>query len=410
MKERKSRYTPVRILLGCILFYGSVTGILYNCTSILFSAVIDDMGFRSSDLSLYFTVRSLVAAAVTGLMVKLYFKMKIRPFIILCGVISASGFLLAYFFNTPLMWILSGATCGVYMTPMMVVPSIVIKWFNTGVNNCLGICMAASGLVPAVFSPVLSALIENFGWRISAVSMGGIGIIMVVLAAVCLQKSPADVGLQPFGEPRLRRAAASDSIDKNTEQPKFRIASYAYVLMSVFGGWATLQFSKLAAMFVTSKGASIAAGAMFTSFVMVGNVVSKLTYGTVRDRLGTKGTLALFFGSVCFSLALLLIYPQGILLYIAGFCLGAVNSVSTLSMNSLCVDTFGQDHFELPKSRISSICSLISAVFVYVFPAIADFTGSYDLVLVISIAACMFSTVYLYKGEPAQHIESPQEN
>ena len=50
------------ILIGCILFQGGTTGILNNCLGVFYTAICTDLGFRTGDLSMYATIRSIVMA------------------------------------------------------------------------------------------------------------------------------------------------------------------------------------------------------------------------------------------------------------------------------------------------------------------------------------------------------------
>ena len=69
-----------------------------------------------------------------------------------------------------------------------VLVTIVINgWFHTGSGLATSIAMACSGLTGAALSPVLSAVIQNAGWRsgylVSAVIIGALNLPPVPLYA-----------------------------------------------------------------------------------------------------------------------------------------------------------------------------------------------------------------------------------
>ena len=41
------------ILVAAVAIQGGIIGIMVNCTGVIFSAIIEDLGFRSGDLSIY---------------------------------------------------------------------------------------------------------------------------------------------------------------------------------------------------------------------------------------------------------------------------------------------------------------------------------------------------------------------
>lgn len=54
------------VLAGMVLIQAGMMGVIINCTGIVFSAVLEDCGFRAGDLSVYYTIRSLASAAAVG--------------------------------------------------------------------------------------------------------------------------------------------------------------------------------------------------------------------------------------------------------------------------------------------------------------------------------------------------------
>ena len=57
-----------------VLIQAGMMGVIINCTGIVFSAVLEDCGFRAGDLSVYYTIRSLASAAAVGVTSRLFFR------------------------------------------------------------------------------------------------------------------------------------------------------------------------------------------------------------------------------------------------------------------------------------------------------------------------------------------------
>ena len=70
-KQGKFHYAWL-ILIAAICIQGGIIGVMVNCTGVIFSAIIEDLGFRSGDLSIYYTIRAFLQAAACGITTKLF--------------------------------------------------------------------------------------------------------------------------------------------------------------------------------------------------------------------------------------------------------------------------------------------------------------------------------------------------
>ena len=75
---------------------------------------------------------------------------------------------------------------------------IIVNWFNKSRSLALGLFVACGGMSGFVFPPVVTALIETIGWRLTWVVLGGIVLVFgVALGAVALvRERPEDMGLK----------------------------------------------------------------------------------------------------------------------------------------------------------------------------------------------------------------------
>ena len=73
MTVRKDGQAKVWLVLASlIMIFAGMSGILSNTLGVFFSAMVEDMGFRTGDLSIYYMIKSLVgAAAVTAVQIRI---------------------------------------------------------------------------------------------------------------------------------------------------------------------------------------------------------------------------------------------------------------------------------------------------------------------------------------------------
>ena len=212
MQEKQSKFHYAwLILFAAVCIQGGIIGVMVNCTGVIFSAIIEDLGFRSGDLSIYYTIRAFLQAAACGVTTKLFLNK--NPKVIMTGLatLGLAGYVGMYFYTQLWQWYFSGILVGICMSCVLVViPVVLNNWFATKNGLVIGIAMAASGLAGAVFSPVLSSLITSMGWRKTAVINGLTAFLMIVLPTLfILVRTPEEKGMKPYGWQEVADKAAS---------------------------------------------------------------------------------------------------------------------------------------------------------------------------------------------------------
>ncbi len=197
MQEKQSKFHYAwLILIAAICIQGGIIGIMVNCTGVIFSAIIEDLGFRSGDLSIYYTIRAFLQAAACGVTTKLFLNK--NPKLVMTGLatLGLAGYVGMYFYTDLWQWYLSGVLVGICMSCVLVViPVVLNNWFAVKNGMVIGIAMAASGLAGAVFSPVLSSLIITMGWRKTAVFNGAVAFLLIAVPSLLLLvRTPEEMG------------------------------------------------------------------------------------------------------------------------------------------------------------------------------------------------------------------------
>jgi MFS family permease len=126
-------------------------------------------------------------------------------YLLLSQVDSYASFLIVY------LGVISLAHAGGFMHAPMV---LINTWFIRHRARAITISSAAFGLGGVLVAPILSIIVQAWGWRWGA-AIGGV-LFLVIGLPLCLtiQRSPESMGLRPDGEP-TRRAPGKDG----QEQP-----------------------------------------------------------------------------------------------------------------------------------------------------------------------------------------------
>ncbi len=97
-----------------------------------------------------------------------------------------------------LLWgILVGIGTGV--TSMVLAAVVATRWFDQRRGLVMGALSAANATGQLVFLPLLASLVEQRGWRASAMAVAIAAAIVFVIVLIAMRDRPEDLGLLPYG-------------------------------------------------------------------------------------------------------------------------------------------------------------------------------------------------------------------
>lgn len=376
------------VLAGMILIQAGMMGVLINCTGIVFSAVLEDCGFRAGDLSVYYTIRSLASAAAVGITSRLFFRFGSKAVMAALGAMLALSFGSMYFFSSLWQWYLSGVFAGIGMSCIMVVMPVVLNnWFRAHNGLIIGLAMSSSGIAGAVFSPLCSALVTALGWRMAAVVTACIGGVLIVVPSLLLIAIAPD-GAAQTAAPRSGRASGAPSASP--------VPGWVFpaCLVALIGAGCLTQFNNQLPTFAISAGYPLSVGAALTSLAMTGNVAGKLCMGALSDRIGIYRAVRAVLAAVGAVMVLFLLgkqYPP--ILYLGSLIYGTVYALATTMPSLLLLDLYGKGEYQGRVSSLQAVSGLVFAFASSGFPYLYDLSGSFDIVFVLGACLCLLAFV-----------------
>ena len=380
------------IFVVCLGIMGGLVGVLLNCTGIIFAEIIKEFGFRSGDLSIYYTIRSLTRAAALGVVSGWFFR-KGQSKKVLIGItaLTCIAYMSMGLYTQLWQWYISAFVVGVGTSYTGMALSVLLaNWFHSKKGFVMGLAMSASGLLGAVVSPLCSKLIEMIGWRGACVVMGLITFVLVcVPGALFLVLTPEEMGLKPYGYSE----SAEKSAKKETSQISYSVPAYIFPLCVALICLACLIGAVLnqLPLYSAELGYAVSTGAMLTSFAMIGNVVGKLLTGWLADKAGPYTALTVTFAMVISALAMFIFCTGSqYLLYAAALLFGTIFAVDANIPPLLFMDVYGADYTKHLKN-FQTFSFAIGAFSSSLLPYIYDFTHSYNVIFVLGITLVGFS-------------------
>lgn len=398
MQEKSGKFHYAWLILAAMVaLQAGIIGIMVNCTGIIFSAVISDLGFRSGDLSIFYTIRALASAATVGITTKLFFEKNSKAVITVLAACMGISCVSMSLFSHLWQWYAAAVFAGVGMSCVLVVIPIVLNnWFKIKNGLVIGIAMSASGVAGAIYSPICSNLINSLGWRKASVITGVVGFLIVAIPTIfILKRTPEEKGVLPLGYDEAAASLQSGgkkAADKGYDMPSW---VFALCMLSVIAGSIMTQLNNQLPTFAKSLGYTISVGAFISSLSMIGNIVGKLLMGVLADKMGIFRAVYLTLGTV--SLSMLLFMLGGVspvILYISALLYGLVFSMGTTVPSLVFFDVYGAAKYKKYLSRFQATNSVVMAFSSSLLPYIYDFTGSFKAVMLLGLAMCVVSVIF----------------
>lgn len=359
----------------------AVTFGFVNTQGLFIDYIAEDLNVGRGVVSLYVTINFIVAAVLAPTLgSKLRDKYNIKIILIVSGLIMFAFYLLFPLFNNIYLFYLFGfvfgATTGIFGNTMVV--PLLNEWFEKA-GTPIGIALAFSGVFSAIYSPLAVSLIDKFGWRRAYYSYAVIFFIVIVYSIIVISNSS--------DEKRVVQIKEKSPLNKEL------FLVYGFYI----GGSMITTIGNYMLSYALSIGLNSNQGSLLVSVVSIGNLLLKIFFGLLVDRIGGIKTAfinAIFVFVGVFGL-LLLDSKAYILLVIASFFLGASYACANVISQGICADLFGKKNVGRTYATLS-IGSIISSFSSTIFGLVYDFSNSYYYAIVIFLLIFIVGVVMLY--------------
>lgn len=356
----------------------------FNVLPLVMGPMHSEFGWDFAAISAGMTIFGIIASLMSPVYGAMADKLGVRP-VALCSLF-AFGLVFGAFWFMPgsltgyyLFWAALGIV-GIGSTPVTWSRAISM-WFSKNRGLALGIMLLGTSFAGMLVPQIAQAVISAGGWRLA----------FPVLALLPLFIA-LPVGLAWFREPRPEEqpAGISDASGKVIGL-SLREAARGYRFWVLFTSISLASFAYAGAhihmaQIVLIHGFGVATAASVMGVVAMGILAGRLIVGLLFDRFWAPGVAfpALLLPAVaCYLLmgtdtALPLLLMGGFLL---GFAAGTESDVIAF----LAARYFGMAHYGRIYGVLYMPFGIFSAISPMVYGAVRDATGSYDLVLMLSM-------------------------
>lgn len=389
-----------RYLLILIAMAGMIAtsvGLTTNVAGLFFTPVADEFGILKGQVSMTLTICNLVFAAGGMFAPKLLKEEWLRPLLIIgTALIAGCTALLALSGNIMMMYVLNalrGFAAGVL--GFVCVTMIINNWFVAKVGLATSIAMSCSGVAGALFSPIVSAVIESGGWRAGYLAVAVLMALLnlpAILFVPCLD--PKTKGMQALGYTENSKAEkAGESGTSNAA--KISMALFAMAILYAFLGCGATALPQHFPGIAGSYGMAASVGALMLSVCMAANSIGKIILGAMADRLGSRLSLLIYCALTITAVVLLWLVRIPVSMYAGAVLYGLTYSLGTVGVVMITKDLFGLENYGRTYPTISLAGTVANALFSSLIGFLYDFSGNYTGTLLLMLGMLALNTVLI---------------
>jgi len=197
----RPRFSYSYIMVGAALLIMAMTFGSYNSFGIFFEPVLAHFNWTRAIISGGLSLSWIMQGMLSIIMGRLTDRFGPRVVLTICGFLVGLGYLLMSQIGA--VWqlylfygVIIGSGMGGSWVPIV---SAAARWFAKRRSLMTGIVLSGVSIGTLIGAPVASRLISAYDWRMSYTIVGGIVLVVVVLAAQLLRRDPTQARQKPYG-------------------------------------------------------------------------------------------------------------------------------------------------------------------------------------------------------------------
>ena len=344
---------------------GAAVGIVLNSMGVFYTSVAQGLGVKVGTISFYSTISMIFGAIFVVIFPRLLTKKNFKILMyggmvaVIVSIFCMSFATKVYHFYILASIMAAGNTCyGLYMITLLLNSSV-----TKNIGTMTGIVFSFSGVAGAISSPILTAVINRFGWN------NGYRTMALLIAVFLIPSLFAEFSLN-----------ISDKNDDENEKGKghfkygklFVLVAIVYVLSVIL-----TSMPQHFVGFSSTRGLDSSVGALMLSASMIGNISFKLISGIIRDKTTTKTSILIMVALALAGLILLIFGRGKVILLTGSLLLGSIFSIGSVLAPILMRETFGLENYKYTYPVACFFGSFMIALALSAIGYVYDFTGSY---------------------------------
>jgi MFS family permease len=374
----------IMMMLGWGLFY------IYG---IFFKSLMTDFQWTRAVTSGAFSISVLVsgiAGIITGRLSDHFGPQKV---IVFCAVLLTLGYSLMYFVqNTWQFYLLYGiiiaSGVGGFWAPQV---STIARWFTGKRGFMTGIVSGGISFGTLILPPVVTRLIDIFGWRMTYLIIGVAIFIVIMVSAKFVKPGPQAMDMSRYSENKAKMPIVEQSLSFNLKAAISTYQFWAVATIYLFFGIAQLMVIVHIVPNAIGVGMSSFSAAGILSVIGGVSFIGRILIGLIADRIRVKPAAILSLGLMTIALLWLQQADNPWKLYVFavffGFGYGGLSCLQSL----MAAELFGLLSLGVITGFFSLSFDIGGAIGPWLAGFIFDKSGSYTWAFILCLGAIMIS-------------------
>lgn len=396
MEKSKKVFYGWWIVLGCVLITSTMVPVVMSLSNKFLIPVTQEMGISRSAFSMISTILQSLGIFLSPIVAKKIATGNMRKIM----SISVIGFSLAYasysLAQNVFHLYLSAFAVGIFYFSSTIIPvSIVItNWFVKQRGFAMSLAMTGIGVGGFIFSPIVTYLLETFGWRMSYRIMALIVFVIAFpVVSFLLRKKPEDMGLVAYGADDnnaniSKKSQIKTSVDltvqESTKKPFFFLMLIGMFVCGFINAAALGQFPPA----IQELHGPIVQAAIISLYSLIG-CFGKIIIGWLNDKFGVVASTV--FGCITFALifVFMLMGSNITMIYIMAIFFGLGMGIGNVSPPLIVAEMFGGNKYGeaygIANSAVQIGLATGSLIVAFMYDKLGSYTSAWVLLLVLTV-------------------------
>lgn len=377
----------VMIAFGLVMS-GSL-GSLTVLAGLFFFPASQEIGCDLSVLTFYMTITIVVLALAMPFVGNLLTKVKLQHILVCAAVLEVGSLVAMSFLTQPWMWYIVGGISGAGLaaTSTITITPTIGNWFHKKTGFAIGMVWAIQSMYDAIASPVLSSIIEAFGWRSGYLALAGMSALLLFPCAIFLIRyRPEEKGMLPYGyDPAIALARENNTMIEAGVPWSAAVKSAPFFLCV---GLVTLCqltscMNQVFPTYAEVVGLGAVVGGLMVSAASICDVFFNPAAGATSDKFGPTTSMVIWTGITMLSFVILYFGSGSPVMSCVGAGINdAMYAICGVGYSVFALSLFGMKDFERIYSRMVSVGCLMASLGVPLMMFVYEQTGVFQNVFV----------------------------